>query len=365
MGWFPWSKDDPLSEIDPSLRRFIEQQNKSRSSQAPPPAPYLQPQPSSQDATESQTSWRSYLGLSTEKSDYVAQRHASPSRTAQSPTEDTAVPAESLYQDGRYAHLWKNYRPNAAIEEAGKSDQEKLSDVVAGYRDRQAQVKRAALENCANEQMAVHSCFRTGTLSQRMTMCSSENRELQRCILSQTRFLKALGYMGLQQRGGDELDAIQMHADGLWQKQKSQERAVEEAREKGAPLPEFARIDAPSDEPAGSASGSVFKKGPIPFESLPQDVQKRLAEKRFKDLEGFELEMAKREVESEIATQSQLVQSLESRYKQEHEDRMTRREEGRERWSDKIKGALDMRDWSKIDAEREAQRQRALQQEQS
>lgn len=173
MGWF-WGQSsttetpksqDPLRDLDPSLRAFLAKESPVRytsSNPPPPPAPAAAapPPPTTQTAPH-----------------------------AESAPEDPAkpiVPRESLYQDGRYAHLWKTYQPQQQIESAGKSDQEKINDVLDGYNQRKAGIGRAALENCALEQSDVNECFRAGGFKSRLTMCRAENKKLERCYMMQS-----------------------------------------------------------------------------------------------------------------------------------------------------------------------------------
>lgn len=72
------------------------------------------------------------------------------------------------------------------MEDEAKSDQEKLIDVLEGYKQRKAEVARAALENCALEQGEVSECFKTGGWMKRMTMCREENRGFERCYVMQS-----------------------------------------------------------------------------------------------------------------------------------------------------------------------------------
>lgn len=71
------------------------------------------------------------------------------------------------------------------MDAEGKSDQEKINDVLEGYNQRKANIGRAALENCALEQDAVNECFRSGGVKARLTMCRAENRQLDRCYVVQ------------------------------------------------------------------------------------------------------------------------------------------------------------------------------------
>jgi len=172
MGWF-WgasdSKDgnksqDPLRDLDPSLRDFLAKESPVKySSSNPPAAPETTPA-----HTPSPTI-----------------KQAAPENATAIPSEPRA-PQESLFKDGRYAHLWKTYQSQAETEAEGKSDQEKINDVLEGYKYRKAEIGRAALENCALEQWQVNECFRNGGWASRLTMCRTENKELERCYLMQS-----------------------------------------------------------------------------------------------------------------------------------------------------------------------------------
>lgn len=169
MGWFSSSKPDPsstsatadpLRNLDPELRAFLEQESpvKYKPTSAPPPPPEPSPPKPAPSAL----------------------------LTSINPTSSSPVPSQSLYPDGRYAHLWTTYRPLAEVENETKTDQEKLLDVLDGYKQRKADIGRAALENCALEQQAITDCFKSGGVKARMTMCRQENREFERCYTLQS-----------------------------------------------------------------------------------------------------------------------------------------------------------------------------------
>ena len=179
MGWFWGSSDskdgnksqDPLRGLDPSLRDFLKKESPVKySSSNPPAAPETAPAP--KPSTEN--------------------RSAAPAHGAGEDTEPK-VPPQSLFKDGRYAHLWKTYQSQSEAEAEGKSDQEKINDVLEGYKYRKAEIGRAALENCALEQWQVNECFRNGGWASRLTMCRTENRELERCYLMQSVRLRLVG----------------------------------------------------------------------------------------------------------------------------------------------------------------------------
>jgi hypothetical protein len=178
MGWFWGSSDsnddknsqDPLRNLDPSLRDFLAKESPVKyGSSNPPAAPKSAPAPT--PSTES--------------------RYTAPQPSTQEGT-GPKVPAKSLYKDGRYADLWKTYQSQAEAEAESKSDAEKIADVLEGYKYRKAEIGRAALENCALEQWQVNDCFRNGGWASRLTMCRTENRELERCYLMQAVCLRGV-----------------------------------------------------------------------------------------------------------------------------------------------------------------------------
>jgi len=164
MGWF-WGKSpppssssaDPLRDLDPSLRDFLSKESPIKYKPAPAPPPPL-----------------------------VQEKVASPLSPPSEASINPSVPPESLYPDGRYAHLWANYKSLAAIEAESKSDNEKLQDVLDGYKERKAQIGRAAVENCVEEQMAIGECYEKGSYARRMAMCRPENRAFERCYTMQS-----------------------------------------------------------------------------------------------------------------------------------------------------------------------------------
>jgi hypothetical protein len=180
MGWFWGSSDnndgnksqDPLRDLDPSLRDFLAKESPVKyGSSNPPAAPKSAVAPTSPTGT----------------------KYAAPQSSAAEETV-SKVPAQSLYKDGRYAHLWRTYQSQAEAEAESKSDAEKIADVLEGYKYRKAEIGRAALENCALEQWQVNDCFRNGEWASRLTMCRTENRELERCYLMQAVCLRVVWY---------------------------------------------------------------------------------------------------------------------------------------------------------------------------
>ncbi|PHH73614.1 hypothetical protein CDD80_3706 [Ophiocordyceps camponoti-rufipedis] len=230
MGWLSSifsssSSTNTLENLDPEVRAFLEKESPVKYAPSQPPA--TKPEPKSKPET----------GKST-------------------------VPAASLYQDGRYAHLWKNYRPLAETEAENATDGDRLSAVLEGYKSRKAALGTAALENCALEQEEWVNCMKGGSWEDRMQMCRHQ------------RFLRIIGYGSIANRPAAVEEAIQMQADALYQRMLKHEAAVSQAKQDGTPIPTFELIipDAPAP--------SVRTQGPTPadeqawqrkLDDLPED----------------------------------------------------------------------------------------------
>ncbi|KAI5298499.1 hypothetical protein KEM55_003319, partial [Ascosphaera atra] len=104
-------------------------------------------------------------------------------QTSSEQSEKPKVPSQSLYPDGRYAHLWKTYQPLDKSEaEGGMSNAERVIDQ---FKRRKETLNDAALENCAEEHEALTFCFKNGGIGSRMTLCRAENQAFARCYTMQ------------------------------------------------------------------------------------------------------------------------------------------------------------------------------------
>ncbi|KAM5465904.1 hypothetical protein MauCBS54593_006151 [Microsporum audouinii] len=217
MGWFwgnPSSNADPTKKLDPSLREYLEQESPSRYA---PTAAGVAPR----HQTQSHEKPRESSG--------------SQDRTAESAT---SVPSASLFPDGRYAHIWKDYKTLEEIEGPSVSPAEK---VVEQFKQRKEVLNRAALENCAEEHEDLSLCFKKGTFSDkikaRLTMCGEQNARFSRCYTMQSKFLQALGYGSSFVWDMEKEERIQMHADRLYHRMLDYERRVAEAKAEGREPP--------------------------------------------------------------------------------------------------------------------------------
>ncbi|EME48708.1 hypothetical protein DOTSEDRAFT_67669 [Dothistroma septosporum NZE10] len=345
MGWFWDSKpDDPLEnpykKLDPALRDFLDKESplkyeEVKRNESSPTARLNASSTPSTDAAPN--TYRSQLGISTLGADQ--------NQSATSPRESSpGVPAESLFQDGRYAHLWKNYRPQSEIEAAGRSDQDRLADVVEAYNDRKAEIGRAAVENCVDFQIAEKQCFSNGSWAKKMTMCREENRAFNRCYTMQARFLKALGYLA-QQRSAEEEERIQMHADKLYHQMLERERTAKEAEEQGLEAPELPPLihaetttkALGQDSAWARARQKALDRGmPQTLSSYPPEKQQEI-KKRIEGLSKEQKELELQLIAAESRAQLEYAEEISERLEEERVHRAERRERGKETTGDAIK----------------------------
>lgn len=169
MGWFDslWGRrsDDPLQDLDPKVREFLRKESPVKYDGSKPKQDGIGREPIAGES-----------GAATTPSE----------QTEKVESASSSVPKESLYQDGRYAHLWKTYKPLGEVENETKSDHEKLQDVLDSFKSRKAAIGQAALENCSEEQLDWNNCMKSGSLKARMTMCRDEVRKFERCYNMQS-----------------------------------------------------------------------------------------------------------------------------------------------------------------------------------
>ncbi|KKF94701.1 hypothetical protein CFO_g2923 [Ceratocystis platani] len=239
MGWLGSlfgssnNKDDPLKNLDPKLREFLDRES-----------------PIKHQKAEAENEFAS-------TKDDAARRRAESAAASAAESQPLAVPRESLFPDGRYAHLWKTYKPLSSIEDEGKTNNEKMADVLDGYKTRKDSIGRAALENCAIQQEEWMQCLKNGSWDDRLMLCRTQVRKFERCYNMQNRFLRTLGYQADPSRGDEFNDAIQVHADALYARMLEHEEAVAAAAAAGQPEPDWKPVvpvvPAPHTSPTGPA----------------------------------------------------------------------------------------------------------------
>jgi hypothetical protein len=161
MGWLPsifggGKSSSPVDQLDPKLREFLEKES-----------------PIKYNASKSQST------------EAASSKDASPTVAGKAGTEDT-VPAESLYQDGRYAHLWKSYRPLEQLEEENSTEHDKLMTVLEAFKERKVALGKAAMENCAIQQEEWVNCMKHGQWKDQLQMCRKQVQRYERCYNMQS-----------------------------------------------------------------------------------------------------------------------------------------------------------------------------------
>ncbi|KAH0559804.1 hypothetical protein GP486_003680 [Trichoglossum hirsutum] len=328
MGWF-WSSSenkgseeskDPVGSLDPSLRDFLQRESSVKYGPANTPAGSLETNTDQQSSSQ------------TPKQQEAADDSVTPA---------PPVPPQSLFADGRYAHLWRTYQPLSEIEHRNKTEQDRLLDILESHKLRKAEIGRAALENCALEQWSVNDCFRNGSWASRMTMCRKENRELQRCYTMQSKFLKALGYLSNFDRAPEVDEQIQMHADKLYHQMLEQESIVEQAKADGRPAPVFEPILSSPDQNGNhkkpSTLATMSPKPTMTVDQFSPDARAQLR-KRLEGLTDEERELEEKAIAGEIAAGEQLAGRLTDIYNEQKRARLERKEQGKQTLEDSIRG---------------------------
>ena len=243
MSWF-WGggskkDDDPTQSLNPELKQFLKDQQ---------PRPYA---PTERTTPEPAKPNRDPIVL--------------PDTNLED--EHRPLPQESLFQDGRYKHLWNTYVPQDNVTAATSTTVERI---VSAKKDRKQLISRAAFENCAFEEELAKTCWTKGTKAERAralaTMCNKEQKNFNRCFTLQSKFMVALGYLTSASSLAEEEERIQMHADKLYHRMMDYEAEADQARANKRPIPPLASVFNP-DKPAPT----------IEELDLPPNMEKKLS----------------------------------------------------------------------------------------
>ncbi|KAF2454260.1 hypothetical protein BDY21DRAFT_353454 [Lineolata rhizophorae] len=331
MGWFWGSStssnpsDDPLQNLDPELRDFLRKEShlQQPSQQRPQKQKSAPPTAASPTTTSSPTSSAEATRSST-------------TDASQSPSHPP-VPPQSLYQDGRYAHLWKTYRPLSSIESASLSEPDKLRRIMEAYNDRKSRIGEAALENCAIEQIALHDCYHNNgaTIGQRLKLCTDERRKHDRCFTLQAKFLTALGYLAEGEKSEAEEERVQMHADRLYHRMLVQEGESKKALEEGRKTMGAKPILSGEQSAQSEAEAEAMLETQVA--RMPPNLQKayRDGTKNAKSLAQKELEL--KLLQRRMNVDRSVSAEVEKVMKEEKRARDERRERGEERIGDRMR----------------------------
>ncbi|RDA91975.1 hypothetical protein CP533_1359 [Ophiocordyceps camponoti-saundersi (nom. inval.)] len=303
MGWLSsifgsGSGSDPVEKLDPKLRAFLERES---------PVKYEPKKPSPPTSAS-------------------AQPPATPAPTKEPKPEERLVPSASLYQDGRYAHLWKNYQPLSQQESENATDHDRMAAVLEGYKDRKAALAAAALENCALQQEEWIECMKSGSWEDRFQMCRHQVRRFERCYMMQSRFLRAMGYGSILGRSAEIDESIQMHADALYQRMIKHEAAVEQAKKDGTPIPVFEII-------IPKPSSSAPKRTPTPEEEQAWD-------RKLQDLPEDERAIEAAALRADLQAKTDVASTVMELRQSQKESREARLAEGKGTFVDSIMAML-------------------------
>ncbi|PWY91202.1 hypothetical protein BO70DRAFT_358644 [Aspergillus heteromorphus CBS 117.55] len=295
--WGSSNKDDPVKKLDPDLREYLEHEA---------PKKYV---PAPQDAPQT-------VDTQAQASQPGPSDSAEPSKPV--------VPAASLFPDGRYAHLWKTYKPPQDQDESLAQSAER---VIEKYKERGNSVHRASMENCALEHEALSYCFKTGNwqkrLEARVTLCSEENTKFSRCFTTQAKFLQALGYASSFNYDEEKEERIQMHADKLYHQMLDYEEKVKEAKKAGQEPPPLTSLfnpqAAPQPNPDTTPEALVIPGG----EKIPENMK---PSKPLAKLTPHERELEIRVHHAQLEQQKLYVQEATPFMKTQDEARQKRRE---------------------------------------
>lgn len=137
-----------------------------------------------------------------------------------------------------------------------------------------------------------------------------------------------------------------MHADTLYHRMLDQEKAIEEAKAEGKPIPTFPPLlparqkfstPATAQKPKDALEGNIVQAS-----DLPASVQASLKE-RLEGLKGEERKLEERAIKAEIQAGEQVAERLGTIYQKQEEERKIRKEQGKETIGDKLSSIFGFR----------------------
>lgn len=331
MGWFPWSSSGSKDrKVNDDLDAFlsdelssVKRQLKSSTPTSPPaPLPASKPLPSS----------------------------STPS--AQTTTSNPGS-SRSAFPDGRYADLWKTYRPVAETEAEAEDHTSRLRNLSQAHKARERRVEEAATENCAFEAEALAKCLFAGSATDRFTMCTAASRAKTGCIEMQTKFLHALGFVATADQSSDVQDRVQIHADLMYRRMLEHEREIEEAVKAGMEVPDLKPVmskenvqevlrrvyNDPKSVATATATVDSETVVPVSFEAVIEQnpAQKTAYQTAIKGKTAEEVALIQREIEGQARFQIDEALNLKAVLDQERVEREKRAAQGQSGIGDYLK----------------------------
>lgn len=138
-----------------------------------------------------------------------------------------------------------------------------------------------------------------------------------------------------------------MHADTLYHRMLAQEKAVEEAKAAGTPIPSFppllsSQTMGPKAAGSKSVAHETLDENKLQPSDLPQKVQAAF-KKRLEGLTAEEREIEERAIKAEIQAGEQVARNLGSIYERQAEERRVRKEMGKETIGDRVSSIFGFR----------------------
>lgn len=141
------------------------------------------------------------------------------------------------------------------------------------------------------------------------------------------RFLKALGYISVENRPRDIEENIQMHADKLYHKLMEQEAAIDEAKKEGRPIPKF--------EPLMVKTPGVPAQAEEDLPSLTPELQKTWNE-QLEKLPEEDRQAEEIALKAELKAKAEVAEKVKSIWEEQAKEREIRRAEGRLTVGDRV-----------------------------
>ena len=159
------------------------------------------------------------------------------------------------------------------------------------------------------------------------------------------RFLKALGYLSSYDRPASVDEKIQMHADTLYHRMLAQEKAVEEAKAAGEPIPTFPSILSPNQTPISTPESAGVPLAPDGLPPLsPETLRVMKPEaalglrKKLKGMDRYAREAEERAVVAELLSAIDTAGEIGMLNSEVADGRKKRREEGKATVGDTVSG---------------------------
>lgn len=130
-----------------------------------------------------------------------------------------------------------------------------------------------------------------------------------------------------------------MHADSLYHRMLDQEKAIEEAKAEGRPIPTFPPLLSSKSKvmaaPTNTTTKATLEDNQVQPSDLPSKVQEEL-KKRLEGLSEDQRILEERAIKAEIQAGEEVAGHLTNIFEKQEAERKKRKEEGKETIADKV-----------------------------